>query len=148
MSSAAAQEQGLRLIKADGSIPHYSVWEADWSMDDLRRHVRIDGMNWLLLSTSGVHGSYASLDDLRLDLEAKAWGSEITFLYIQPRRVRMICGNVKVRGGGDYKWLRDRVEESLRSIVDSQRGNRRRNVGGDTRTHDPDAPADDVLGDA
>jgi hypothetical protein len=75
-------------------------------------------MNFLLLSTSGVHGSYTSLDEIEASLvkygEGEPTGEdwpedyafpEVTFVIVQPRLVCLRYGNTRV-SLEDIKYLR------------------------------------------
>lgn len=76
----------------------------------------VDYLNWLLLSTSGIHGSYQTLDD---------WTPEspkITMLAICPRILRMTFGDVEV-SEKQIPILRRLVSETLEAIATSQKGN-------------------------
>ena len=102
--------------------PHYKTIghshndeQPRWEVANLRE-ITIDEMNWLVLSTSGVHGSYTTLDELDLP-------DDITFLVIQPRLVVLHYGNVTVRNEEDRTWLREAVNKTLAAIKDSQEGN-------------------------
>lgn len=60
----------------------------------------MDDLNFVLFSTSGVHGSYRTLEDIEesFNEESKedlAW--ELTFVLVQPRLVSMTYGNVNVK---------------------------------------------------
>ena len=76
-------------------------------------------MNWLFLSTSGVHGSYATLSDREAEDE---WPASITVLAVQPRTVRSRYGTIPITKE-DVPWLRDRVTKTLAGIAESQAGN-------------------------
>ena len=85
-------------------------------------------MNWLFLSTSGVHGSYGKLDEVdehRRELVADGFDEPptITFLALQPRTVRSRYGNVIVRTKEDEATLRRLVLETLAAVAASQTGN-------------------------
>jgi hypothetical protein len=69
-----------------------------------------DDLNFCLFGTSGVHGSYGSLKQLRKDCKKFGFGSDegigtITVLIIQPRKVCMIYGNVRVTSFEDIEKL-------------------------------------------
>lgn len=112
--------------QVDSTSGYYSVqWLRDPSrgMEALRQlfpECRCDAMNLILLGTSGVHGSYTTLDDLQAQLESRRWIDprpvpvdetedlpEITFVVVKPRTVMLYYGNVRVEHLGDIAWLRD-----------------------------------------
>jgi hypothetical protein len=96
-----------------------------------------DEDNWMLGSTSGVHGSYTTLDHIAAcfggtcdcDPEALAEDAEqshdrptFTVLIVQPRLVKMIYGDVPVTRA-DLPYLRLIIRRSLTAIMASQDGN-------------------------
>ena len=90
---------------------------------------RADKYNWLLGSTSGIHGSSTTLDNLEdphfleeneldpRDIEA------FTILIIQPRVVRFTYGTVGIRSEDDANWLRGIIIESIAEIAKANLGN-------------------------
>lgn len=70
---------------------------------------RADEMNVCLFSTSGVHGTYATIEEIEKRLKrkraAKA-GYPLTFLVLQPRRVVVEYGNVSVTTLEEVEWLK------------------------------------------
>lgn len=86
-------------------------------------------MNWLILSTSGIHGSYTTLDTLENDNgldEDSLWKNEIatiTAMIIQPRRCCIAYeGEMEIKRS-DIPYLRTIVMKTLNGIIDSQFGN-------------------------
>lgn len=91
-----------------------------------------DEMNFILFSTSGVHGSYTTLEDAEAALnhfgdkidevdwetESEYHRPEVTFVIVQPRRVNMFYGNVRVTLGnlGWLKTLRAKSWEAVEGI--------------------------------
>jgi hypothetical protein len=112
---------------------HYSVAKIE-SLDELRElfteATRFD-LNWLVCSTSGVHGSYATLDQIEECLEGRGeycheadhehddW---LTVLVIQPRLVALRYGQIQITRD-DIPFLRAAVSMSLQGMVKSQDGN-------------------------
>ena len=89
---------------------------------------KADSMNWFLMSTSGVHGTYMDLSDLKtMREEAEEEGipraPHLTWMVIAPRLVRITYGNVPVETDEQAEWLRGLVSSSLKEIVASQDGN-------------------------
>ena len=83
-------------------------------------------MNWLILSTSGIHGSYTTLDTLENDNgldEDSLWKNDIatiTAMIIQPRRCCIAYeGEMEIKRS-DIPYLRTIVMKTLNGIVDSQ----------------------------
>ena len=103
---------------------------------------RADRFNWLLCSTSGIHGDYTNLNEIEdpnigyeedkdyFDGTLEEWIEEehskhITILVIQPRRCHLFyAGELEIRGPEDITWLRNMVDSSIQEILDSQKGNR------------------------
>jgi hypothetical protein len=81
-----------------------------------------DEMNWLFLSTSGVHGSYRTLKDVSGKIAAGET-VEVTFLVLQPRKVAVRYGNVLVRSEAEAHILRRLVDTTVHAIKLSQSGN-------------------------
>jgi hypothetical protein len=75
---------------------HYSIRDHQIkTLDDLRFYFPepvADEMNFCLFSTSGVHGSYSTIEDAEADPDI----GEVTVLVVQPRRVMLAYGNVPV----------------------------------------------------
>jgi len=78
-------------------------------------------LNWCLLSTSGVHGLYRTLDDLEYSFEEDEVYS-ITALVVMPRIVSMLWGHIEITKD-DVPYLRKLVSSSLKFIELSQEGN-------------------------
>ncbi len=114
---------------------HYSINGATAddrmaTVDDLRMMflencAGVDELNYMLLSTSGIHGSYSNLDGVTPANEPQTEDSvnDVTFLIIRPRLVQLVFGNVVVRTREELEWLRRCVTASLQAITKSQRGN-------------------------
>jgi hypothetical protein len=83
-----------------------------------------DEMNWVFLSTSGVHGSYATLDDVTSDPDYldEDGTMSITVLIVRPRLVSMVYGTVAITDA-HVPILRRLVEETIAAVAGSQAGN-------------------------
>jgi hypothetical protein len=102
------------------SLPHYKLYPIS-SVHDVREIFpdgKADLMNWFFLSTSGVHGSYATLDDLYTG----DYGGSITMLVVQPRLVVVRYGEVEVEKD-DIPFLRGLVTSTIQAVAQSQEGN-------------------------
>ncbi len=75
-------------------------------------------LNWLFLSTSGIHGSYATLDDL----DFKNGFNAITVLIVCPRLVVLRYGDIKITPD-DIPYLQNLVKKSIAGIIKSQARN-------------------------
>ena len=111
----------------EGKMSHYSITKLEEMGIKTGRHLidwckskRVpDDLNWVLFSTSGVHGTYTSLDDIEFDSEPP---TDITCLLIFPRLVRLTYGIINL-DRDDVPELREICKESLVCIQDSQSGN-------------------------
>lgn len=104
-------------------MSHYTVTEIR-SMQELRGMFpdgQADALNWLFLSTSGIHGSYGTLDGWTPDAP---W---ITVLVLAPRMVRARYGEIEITAE-DIPWLRRVVETTITEVAKSQEGNRTERV--------------------
>lgn len=79
-------------------------------------------LNWFFFGTSGVHGSYATLDDLTTDDddERAPW---LTVQLVNPRTCRIVYGHCRIDPETDGPWIRDAARRTLLGIVASQTGN-------------------------
>lgn len=108
---------------------HYNIFAGkDGRGVQFLRHFFPDGeaneMNFVLFSTSGVHGTYTTLEDIEHSLHKYGDGEcvdeddppddyycpEVTYLVVQPRIVSMTYGNARVTLD-DIPFLR-RLRES------------------------------------
>jgi hypothetical protein len=80
--------------------------------------------NWLFLSTSGVHGSYFTIDYLEKHIKIDPdFIPNITALVVQPRTVKIFYGNLEEISEDDFAWLRQAVEKTIDAVKRSQEGN-------------------------
>lgn len=92
--------------------PHYSILKLK-GMAELRQlfpEGEADSMNFALFSTSGVHGSYATIEEVSKSLRP---GKEatLTVVVVQPRIVCMRYGDISVTSA-DIPYLRKLRETS------------------------------------
>jgi hypothetical protein len=106
--------------------PMYEVKETIRSIDDLRSIFpdgKADLRNWCFFGTSGVHGSYTTIDDLDDPAEDEtADRPYLTVLVVQPRACVILCGNILAHPE-DRPWLRTLAASTLRAVAESQEGN-------------------------
>lgn len=76
---------------------------------------KADTLNFVLFSTSGVHGSYATIEEVEARLPDV--GICITFLVVCPRQVRMHYGNVVPRTAEDIEFLKSLRTSSWRAAL-------------------------------
>ncbi|WP_300747620.1 hypothetical protein [Pseudomonas sp.] len=102
---------------------HYNIFGTkgpDEAMDFLRLYFpdgEANELNFVLFSTSGVHGLYTTLEEEWAsigkpyefqedgDPEIKREG-EVTFLLVQPRIVGMTYGNARLSTSEDFEFLK------------------------------------------
>jgi len=79
-----------------------------------------DGMNFVLFSTSGIHGTYNTIEEAELYLcgrSDKNGFSEITFLIIHPRLVSLRYGVCEPKNQDDIDYLKKLRKSSFDVIV-------------------------------
>ena len=93
----------------------YNIFKAIDSMG-LLKSVFPDGeanvMNFVLFSTSGVHGTYKTIEE-----EEKKPGIGVTFVIVQPRVVTMQYGVVKPRSREDFTYLKKLRNSSQKAVM-------------------------------
>lgn len=97
--------------------PHYTVMqpvhgERD-SMEALKEFFKsgVDELNFILFSTSGVHGTYTSIEEAE-----KNPGDAITYLIVHPRLVCLRYGNVTPETPEDFEFLKKLRSDSWNVI--------------------------------
>jgi hypothetical protein len=93
---------------------HYSVHKVKKPFEFLREvfpEGKANEMNLCLFSTSGVHGTYQTLEDEENDPQGG-----VTFLVIQPRRVALFYGEVSPKTEDDFKYLKKLRNSSKRMV--------------------------------
>lgn len=140
-----ASHNGFRKIVPSGDGAHYSVFHLDAGPTDKvdpevgmqsLRALFFDGkaneMNFVLFSTSGVHGTYTTIekieeglrkygDDPIFDQSGDDWpedfhGTTLTVLVVHPRIVCLRCGVVRVRLA-DIEWLKKLRASSWNAVT-------------------------------
>jgi hypothetical protein len=103
---------------------YYSVTRLTDGMAEVRRRLSrgADDLNWLFLSTSGPHGSYATLDEREAEWDGDGAIHSITVLLVQPRTVRAWYGDIPI-DREDIPWLREQVKRTLAGVSSLQEGN-------------------------
>lgn len=116
-----------RRSSFDKQGAHYNIYAThtpDTALQMLREWfpdgAGINYMNFVLFSTSGVHGMYTTIEEVEQDI--KEYGDnppddddeyhprEVTFLLVQPRIVGLTYGNCACRTLDDVKFLK-RIRE-------------------------------------
>lgn len=120
---------------------HYNIYSArkdpeasivalrEWFHDD----ASVNGMNFILFSTSGVHGCYTTIEEIEASMALYPDGPpmltgdddypddytppEITFLIVQPRIVGMTYGLAKIRNADDVAWVKRMRDLSTKAVA-------------------------------
>lgn len=113
------------LDKTRPESPHYSV---------MRKHTGIEGMtalrgmfpdakanelNFVLFSTSGVHGTYNTIEEAEKFLKGEddEGCSEVTFLIVHPRLVAMRYGVCDPANQDDIDYLKQLRASSQEAVA-------------------------------
>lgn len=106
------------ISSRDDGGAHYSIWEIKDGMNSIREIFpdgKADEMNFVLFSTSGVHGSYTLLEDLNFDESSDDYDPYITVLIVQPRLVCLRYGQFAI-SPEDIEWLKGLRQSSLAAV--------------------------------
>jgi len=115
-----SQFPGLR-----GDACRYSVHELDGAsrgmavLQSIFPDGQANALNMVLFSTSGTHGSYATIEDVEADRANDVNDSQVTFLVLCPRVVSLRCGNCIPQTPDDFaflKSLRTTSQKAFQSI--------------------------------
>ena len=111
-------------ITSSHRIQNVQTVEGIQFLRDLFPDGKADDMNFVLFSTSGVHGSYYTIEDAEFafntssiddnDIENNA----VTFLVIKPRVLSMLYGNVIAETLDDFEFLK-RLRKSSKEVLKS-----------------------------
>lgn len=97
---------------------HYTIGEIE-NMAHLRANFgsKTDyELNWLFCGTSGIHGSYRTLDDLE---DEDIFPASLTVLIVRPRVCVLLCGLIEV-DKVDIPFIRNVVSDTLDAIESTQ----------------------------
>ena len=113
------------LDKTRPESAHYSVMclaDPMGGMEGLRAMFPdgvADKLNFVLFSTSGVHGTYNTIDEAEMYLLGKDGGegiSEVTFVIVHPRLVSMRYGVCNPKNQDDIDYLK-KLRGSSQKII-------------------------------
>jgi hypothetical protein len=99
-------------LNGDGG--HYNIFriaDENLALKALRLifpNAQADDLNFVLFSTSGVHGTYRTIEE-----EEKEPGSGVTFLVVHPRIVSLRYGAAYPKDEADFEFLRRLRKSSL-----------------------------------
>lgn len=102
-----------------GESGHYNITELisdEYGMDALRAMfpdggASVNEINFVLFSTSGVHGTYGTIED------AEQENRSVTFLIVHPRLVSLRYGNANPETPEDFEFLKDLRAASWREML-------------------------------
>ncbi len=98
--------------------PYYSVLQLTGDGMEALRQLFPEGeandLNAALFSTSGVHGTYATIEDVERGGDEPC---DVTFVVIQPRIVCMRYGNVEPKNPDDFAFLKKLRASSLKALA-------------------------------
>jgi len=81
---------------------------------------KADSLNFVLFSTSGVHGTYSTIEEVQASFEAGHQGDDIctdvTFLIVHPRIVALRYGNAEPQSMDDINFLKTLRASSLEAM--------------------------------
>ncbi|MGE0350030.1 hypothetical protein [Hydrogenophaga sp.] len=101
---------------------HYSVMQVQpgvggmVALREMFPEAKADELNFVLFSTSGVHGTYCTIEavESRLRGEDPDGPSDVTFLVVQPRIVALRYGVCKPANQADIDYLKRLRESSIK----------------------------------
>lgn len=98
-----------------GHYNTFSLRESRYGMKALREFFPDgpDDLNFVLFSTSGIHGSYITIEENEAEREKDAsWEAETTFVIVQPRLCTIRYGNCSPETKEDFEFLKDLRQRS------------------------------------
>ena len=114
------------IHKKDGA--HYNIFDCRnaqgmAALRDFFPDAKAGELNFVLFSTSGVHGTYSTIEDAEADI-ARGFKNEdgedttpsVTFLVVQPRIVCLRYGNCEPRTTEDIAFLKALRASSLAAV--------------------------------
>jgi hypothetical protein len=103
---------------------HYSIKQIN-TFEELKEifgdDAKADDLNFCLFSTSGIHGTYLTIEDIEqsflLGEDNDAYcGTELTVLVIHPRTVTLKYGNIEVTKE-NIDWLKTLRQSSKEAVA-------------------------------
>jgi hypothetical protein len=119
--------------KEGGHYNIYGLKSSASAMEFLKQYFpdgEANALNFVLFSTSGVHGTYTTLDEIEHSMKTYPNGygdeedtpddyhyPEVTVLIVQPRIVGMTYGNVKINSMDDLRYLKKLRKSSWKAVL-------------------------------
>lgn len=109
----------IQTLEPGKHMEHYTMYKfsAIGVLQEMFPESTCDSMNWVIFSTSGVHGTYTTLDDIERDGEGR-----LTVTILQPRKISIAYGEIEVTKE-DVPFLRKLAQSTLQAFKESQEGN-------------------------
>lgn len=104
---------------------HYNIYSAGREAADGMAAIRqifpdgeADELNFCLFSTSGVHGSYQTIEEAEehLNKPSEETHGDVTFLIVHPRIVCLRYGNCQPQNADDISFLKKLRASSWRAV--------------------------------
>lgn len=93
--------------------------DESFGMDALRKmfpNGTANDLNFVLFSTSGIHGSYGTIEDAEREMQSDDEPS-VTFVVVQPRIVSMRYGCAHPKSADDIAFLKTLRSSSHRAVA-------------------------------
>ena len=88
------------------------------ALKSLFTDAKADDMNFVLFSTSGIHGSHITIEDAEQAINNKEDILDVTFLVVQPRIVSLRYGNCTPETLEDIQFLKTLRETSMKAVAE------------------------------
>lgn len=118
-----AADNGVFKSLYGKSGAHYNIFSVrdENGMDALREFFpdgKANDLNFVLFSTSGVHGSYLTIEDAEQHVTAPTEDTSglLTFLIVQPRIVCLRYGNCRPQNAEDIAYLKKLRDSSWKAM--------------------------------
>ncbi len=112
---------GWNIMRGDGGAWSINCCEPHEGMALLRTMFpdasRINCDNFVLFSTSGVHGSYATIEDCAEYFFRTGLQANLTFVIVAPRILRLAYGNCQPVTRDDFDYLKAIREASHETVA-------------------------------
>jgi hypothetical protein len=114
----------LNLDQARADSAHYSIMALQNAGDGMRAlramfpEAKADDLNAVLFSTSGVHGTYCTIEAVEQDMRRpdRECQRDVTFLIVHPRFVALRYGTCTPETAADIDFLK-RLRASSRDAL-------------------------------
>lgn len=108
------------VSQTDGGAWSISQFLTPDGMQALREkfpHGKADELNFVLFSTSGVSGSYTTIEESQAAFMESGGLVSVTFVIVAPRIIRLEYGNCQPESAEDYAFLKSLRETSWAAVA-------------------------------